>query len=140
MINHSRFDGAASATAARPSSRPFVFTPASAGAIKTLPADERGLASSLVGEARQIGAVFGVAALGSIIATFELSGRTGASSAGLQAALVTAAAVSLIPAIVVRVTFSTGVQRPPSWRRRNEVAPRIQQLNPRDRRRGYELK
>lgn len=102
-------------------SRRFVFMPASAGAIKTLPADERELASSLVGEARQIGAVLGVAALGSIIATFELSGRAGASSAGLQAALVTAAAASLVAAIVVRVTFSTDVERSASWRRGNEV-------------------
>ena len=92
-------------------SRPFVFTPASGGAIKTLPADERGLASSVVGEARQIGAVLGVAALGSIIATSELSGRTGASSTGLQAALVAAAEASLIAAIVVRVTFSTSEER-----------------------------
>ena len=88
-------------------SRPFVFTPASAAAIKALPASDRGLAASLVGEARQIGAVFGVAVLGSIAAAFTVSRHTGASSAGLQAALGTAAATSLIAGIVVRFAFAT---------------------------------
>ena len=84
-------------------SRPFVFTPASTGPLKALPASERGLASSLVAESRQTGAVLGVAALGSIAAAFEVHGRTGASAAGIEAAMLTAAAVCLIACIIVQV-------------------------------------
>ena len=84
-------------------SRPFVFTPASTGPLKALPASERGLASSLVAESRQTGAVLGVAALGSIAAAFEVHGRTGASAAGIEAAMLAAAAVCLIAGIIVQV-------------------------------------
>lgn len=41
--------------------RPAVFTPASIGPFATVPVRDRGFAASLVTEARQLGAVFGVA-------------------------------------------------------------------------------
>ena len=94
-------------------SRPFVFTPASARAIKALPASERGLASSLVAEARQFGAVLGVAALGTITAAFNAHGRTGASVAGIRASMLAAAAVSLTVGILIH----TGVPAIRSKRR-----------------------
>jgi sugar phosphate permease len=84
-------------------SRPFVFTPASTGPVKELPASERGLASSLVAESRQIGAVLGVAALGSITAAFEVHGRTGASAAGVEAAMLAAAGTCLMAATLVLI-------------------------------------
>jgi hypothetical protein len=88
-------------------SRPFVFTPASAGAMKALPASQRGLASGLIAESRQLGAVLGVAALGSLAATFAAPGRPDASGAGLQAVLLGAAVVSLIAAAIVAMAYST---------------------------------
>lgn len=45
-------------------SRPFVFTPASVGPTRALPAEARATASSLVTEARQAGAALGVALSG----------------------------------------------------------------------------
>ena len=80
-------------------SRPFVFTPASTGPLKAIPADERGLASSLVTESRQIGAVLGVAVLGSIAAAFDGSGGPGSSAAGLAAGMLVAAAAALVSAL-----------------------------------------
>jgi MFS family permease len=76
-------------------SRPFVFTPASTGPIEAIPTEERGLASSLVTESRQLGAVLGVAALGVISAAFEDSGATGASASGLEAGMLVAAGAAL---------------------------------------------
>jgi EmrB/QacA subfamily drug resistance transporter len=76
-------------------SRPFVFTPASTGPLEAIPADERGLASSLVTESRQLGAVLGVAALGAIAAAFEGSRESGASAAGLEAGMLVAAGAAL---------------------------------------------
>jgi EmrB/QacA subfamily drug resistance transporter len=76
-------------------SRPFVFTPASTGPIEAIPTGERGLASSLVTESRQLGAVLGVAALGALAAAFEDSGATGASASGLEAGMLVAAGAAL---------------------------------------------
>lgn len=45
-------------------SRPFVFTPASVGPTQELPPEERATASSLITEARQVGAALGVALSG----------------------------------------------------------------------------
>lgn len=56
-------------------SRPLVFTPASTGPVKALPAGERGLASSLVTESRQLGAVLGVALVGAILTGIEIAHR-----------------------------------------------------------------
>jgi EmrB/QacA subfamily drug resistance transporter len=84
-------------------SRPFVFTPASAGPVRAMPASQRGLASSLVAESRQVGAVLGVAVLGSINAAYDVNGTVGASPAGLQAAMLTAAVACLAAAIAALV-------------------------------------
>jgi EmrB/QacA subfamily drug resistance transporter len=81
-------------------SRPFVFTPAGAGPVKALPAAERGLASSLVTESRQVGAVLGVALLGAIGAAFEGAGGTSADAEGLAAAMLTGAALTLAAAVI----------------------------------------
>jgi MFS family permease len=75
--------------------RPFVFTPASTGPLEAIPTDERGLASSLVTESRQLGAVLGVAALGALAAAFEDGGATGASASGLEAGMLVAAGAAL---------------------------------------------
>jgi EmrB/QacA subfamily drug resistance transporter len=50
-------------------SRPLVFTPASVTPLATLGPSRRGLASSLVTEARQLGSVLGVALLGALFAS-----------------------------------------------------------------------
>jgi sugar phosphate permease len=81
-------------------SRPFVFTPASTGPLKVIPADERGLASSLVTESRQLGAVLGVAALGAIAAAFESGEGTGGSAAGLETGMLAASAAALLAGTV----------------------------------------
>jgi DHA2 family methylenomycin A resistance protein-like MFS transporter len=75
-------------------SRPFIFTPASTGPIKVLPPGERGLASALVTESRQLGAVLGVAVLGAIAAAAESGAGTGASASGLEAGLLLLAGVA----------------------------------------------
>jgi EmrB/QacA subfamily drug resistance transporter len=81
-------------------SRPFVFTPASTGPLKVIPQDERGLASSLVTESRQLGAVLGVAALGAIAAALETGGGTGASAAGLKAGMLAASGATALAGII----------------------------------------
>ncbi|HEY7622164.1 MAG TPA: MFS transporter [Solirubrobacteraceae bacterium] len=92
-------------------SRPFVFTPASTVPVKALPPGERGMASSLVTGSRQLGAVLGVAGLGALAAAFDHGERTGASAAGLQAAMLAAAAAAALAG-------SAGLLRPPRARRR----------------------
>jgi EmrB/QacA subfamily drug resistance transporter len=79
--------------------RPLVFTPASTGPLKAIEPEERGLASSLVTVSRQVGAVLGVAVLGSVGAAFEGSQGTGASAAGLEAGLLVAAGAALLAAV-----------------------------------------
>lgn len=83
--------------------RPFVFTPAGSAALSAIPARERGLASSLVVAARQIGAVLGVTVLGSIVLGIESAegGITshGAMSSGFAAAMLVTAALALIAAL-----------------------------------------
>jgi EmrB/QacA subfamily drug resistance transporter len=81
-------------------SRPFVFTPAGTGPLKAIPPEQRGLASSLVTEARQVGAVLGVAALGCVGAAFEDGEGTGASAAGLEAGMLLAAGAALVAALI----------------------------------------
>jgi EmrB/QacA subfamily drug resistance transporter len=86
-------------------SRPFVFTPASTGPIKVIPAGERGLAASLVTESRQLGAVLGVAALGAIAAGFENGEGAGASAAGLEAGMLAASAVAVLAGAIALVAL-----------------------------------
>ena len=81
-------------------SRPFVFTPAGTGPLKAIDPEERGLASSLVTESRQVGAVLGVAVLGSVGAAFEGAEGTGASAAGLEAGMLVASGAALLAALV----------------------------------------
>jgi sugar phosphate permease len=93
-------------------SRPFVFTPASTGPLKVIPADERGLASSLVTESRQLGAVLAVAALGAIAAAFEGAEGTGGSGAGLEAGMFAAAGLALVVGTIALVTLPRGQPAP----------------------------
>jgi EmrB/QacA subfamily drug resistance transporter len=86
-------------------SRPFVFTPASTGPLKAIPADERGLASSLVTESRQLGAVLGVAALGAIAAGFESGEGAGGSANGLEAGMLATSAVALVVGTIALVAL-----------------------------------
>jgi EmrB/QacA subfamily drug resistance transporter len=79
--------------------RPLTFTPASTGPLEAIPPDERGLASSLVTESRQLGAVLGVAGLGAVAAAFESGGGTGASAAGLEAAMLAASAAAALAGV-----------------------------------------
>ena len=81
-------------------SRPFVFTPAGTGPLKAIDPNERGLASSLVTESRQVGAVLGVAVVGSVGAAFEGAEGTGASAAGLEAGMLVASGAALLAALV----------------------------------------
>ena len=81
-------------------SRPFVFTPAGTGPLKAIDPEERGLASSLVTESRQVGAVLGVAVLGGVGAAFEGAEGTGASAAGLEAGMLVASGAALLAALV----------------------------------------
>ena len=80
--------------------RPFVFTPAGTGPLKAITPEERGLASSLVTESRQVGAVLGVAVLGAVGASFEVSGGTGASPTGLALGMLVAAGAAVLAALV----------------------------------------
>jgi EmrB/QacA subfamily drug resistance transporter len=102
-------------------SRPLVFTPASTGPLEAIPADERGLASSLVTESRQLGAVLGVAVLGAIAAAFEDGGETGASAAGLEAGMLVAAGAALVAGVAALAVLprSAGAPRasPPAAER-----------------------
>jgi hypothetical protein len=52
---------------------------------------------------RTIGAVLGVAGLGSIAATFEGSGATGASAGGLEAGMLVAAAAAVVAGVAALV-------------------------------------
>jgi MFS transporter, DHA2 family, methylenomycin A resistance protein len=89
-------------------SRPFVFTPASTGPIRAIPADERGLASSLVTESRQLGAVLGVAVLGAIAAAFESVEGTGGSAAGLETGMLAASGAAVLAGTIALAVLPGG--------------------------------
>lgn len=56
--------------------RPAVFTPASVGPLAALPGTDRAFAASLITEARQLGAVLGVAVAGVVEQLSQALGRT----------------------------------------------------------------
>jgi EmrB/QacA subfamily drug resistance transporter len=55
--------------------RPVATVAGAAGVVGAIPREARGLASALVNEARQLGAVLGVAALGLVLTSLEVSRR-----------------------------------------------------------------
>ena len=93
-------------------SRPFVFTPASTGPLRALSAEERGVASSLVTESRQLGAVLGVAALGAIAAAFESGEGAGVSAAGLETGMLVASAPALLAGTIALAALPRGRRAP----------------------------
>lgn len=85
-------------------SRPAVFTPASVGPLLTLSADQRGFAASLVTEARQMGAVVGVATLVAVLGAVRgtsLTNDLATLARGFEVAMLVAAAVAGLAAIAV---------------------------------------
>lgn len=84
-------------------SRPAVFTPASLGALATLPPGRRGLAAGLVTETRQLGAVLGVAVLGAVLTAVvdtSLTDEPDRFARGFAAAMLVAAAVAASAALL----------------------------------------
>jgi EmrB/QacA subfamily drug resistance transporter len=55
--------------------RPVATVAATSGTVGAIPRDARGLSSALVTEARQLGAVLGVAVLGLVLTAFEIARR-----------------------------------------------------------------
>lgn len=85
-------------------SRPAVFTPASVGPLASLTERQRALASSLVTEARQLGAVLGVGVLGAVftaVAGSDLEAGPAAAGDGFRAAMLGAATVTAAVAVLV---------------------------------------
>ncbi len=100
-------------------SRPAIFTPASVGPISTLPAQERGFAASLVTEARQLGAVLGVATLGAVFTAAgdaDLTAGRESIAVGFAAAMLAGAVVVVAAAVYAAVRMPrrrTGAASPP---------------------------
>jgi MFS family permease len=83
--------------------RPSVFTPAGAAEIEAIPRAERGLSSSLVTEARQLGAVLGVAVAGAVLTAVESAAggdKAEALADGLTAAMLVTAGLAAAAALV----------------------------------------
>jgi MFS family permease len=94
-------------------SRPLVFTPAGAAEIEAIPRAERGLSSSLVTEARQLGAVLGVAVAGAVLSAVENAAggdQAEALADGLTAAMLVSAGIAAAAAVVTSRLM--GVRRP----------------------------
>jgi EmrB/QacA subfamily drug resistance transporter len=86
-------------------SRPLVFTPAGAAEIEAIPRAERGLSSSLVTEARQLGAVLGVALAGAVVSAVESAAGGDPAEAladGVTAAMLVTAGLAAAAAVVTR--------------------------------------
>ncbi|WP_024795475.1 MFS transporter [Tomitella biformata] len=72
--------------------RPFVLTPATATAMRAVPAGEHHQISAMTTEARQLGGVLGVAVAGFIVSTVNSAGTSSAGNVeGFQAAILAAA-------------------------------------------------
>ena len=102
-------------------SRPSVFTPASVGPLASLTERQRALASSLVTEARQLGAVLGVGVLGAVftaVAGSDVERGPAAAGDGFRAAMLGAAAVTAAVAVVVARRMPAGRGLP-----RSEAGP-----------------
>jgi MFS family permease len=83
--------------------RPSVFTPAGAAEIEAIPRAERGLSASLVTEARQLGAVLGVAVAGAVLTAVESAAggdKAEALADGLTAAMLVSAGLAAAAAVV----------------------------------------
>jgi MFS family permease len=86
-------------------SRPLVFTPAGAAEIEAIPRAERGLSSSLVTEARQLGAVLGVALAGAVVSVVETAAGGDPADAlakGVTAAMLVTAGLAAAAAVFTR--------------------------------------
>jgi MFS family permease len=86
-------------------SRPLVFTPAGAAEIEAIPRAERGLSSSLVTEARQLGAVLGVALAGAVVSAVETAAGGDPADAladGVTAAMLVTAGLAAAAAVFTR--------------------------------------
>jgi sugar phosphate permease len=86
-------------------SRPLVFTPAGTAEIEAVPRAERGLSSSLVTEARQLGAVLGVALAGAVVSAVETAAGGNPADAlaeGVTAAMLVTAGVAAAAAVFTR--------------------------------------
>jgi hypothetical protein len=87
-------------------SRPAVFTPATAGPFAVIPNKHRAFAASLVAEARQLGAVLGVAAMGlayTLSGSTQLEADASVLANGFEAAVLTASGVVAIAAVFTAV-------------------------------------
>ncbi len=85
-------------------SRPAIFTPASVGPFMAVPGEHRAFAASLLTEARQLGAVLGVAAMGlayTVAGSTQLNADARVLADGFEAAMLTAAALVAVAAIVI---------------------------------------
>jgi MFS transporter, DHA2 family, methylenomycin A resistance protein len=84
--------------------RPMVFTPANAGPFIALGGERRAFAASLATEARQLGAVLGVALSGTVMAALHgphLGENDPALVDGFRAAVLVAAAACVVATVVV---------------------------------------
>jgi EmrB/QacA subfamily drug resistance transporter len=87
-------------------SRPAIFTPASIGPFTAVPSNHRAFAASLVTEARQLGAVLGVAAMGlayTVGGSAQLDADARMLATGFAAAMLTAGAILALAVVVIAV-------------------------------------
>jgi EmrB/QacA subfamily drug resistance transporter len=85
-------------------SRPAIFTPASIGPISVVPSKHRTCAASLVTEARQLGAVLGVAVMGlayTVAGSTQLNADARVLADGFEAAMLAAAAVVGVAGVAI---------------------------------------
>jgi EmrB/QacA subfamily drug resistance transporter len=85
-------------------SRPAIFTPASVGPFAVVPSEHHAFAASLVTEARQLGAVLGVAAMGlayAVSGSTQLDADARVLAEGFEAAMLTAGGVVAIATVFV---------------------------------------